>query len=132
RPGEGRPISSTVFRAAGRLFAGVRDAEEAAQISDQGGRWRASVGIDIDAEEVEYLSDGEIVEVNGREFEGPIFVFRSTKLKEVSFVPIGADASTSAVALSGHHQKEGHMAGTETKDPVATERARVKKIREAF
>lgn len=130
--GEGLTISPAGVKVTGRLFAGVRDAEEASTISDQGGRWRASVGIDIDADAVETLDEGETAEVNGREVEGPIFVFRSTKLKEVSFVPIGADASTSAVALSGHHQKEANMAGTAEKDPVATERARVRKIRETF
>lgn len=56
--------------------------------------WQASIGAEV--EKVVFAEDGEQVSVNGRTFSGPLYVARKTLLGEVSFVPLGADDSTSA------------------------------------
>ena len=98
-------------------------AAEAASISDQGGRWQASVGISIDAESIEFLGAEDSATVNGRKVEGPCVVFRKTQLRETSFVPVGADQDTSSIALTGH-QQEASVMPADNVDPIAAERAR--------
>ena len=62
-------------------------------IAEKGKRlaWQLSIGADIlKAESVE---EGSVV-VNGREFAAPIVVVRSSRLREVSVVAVGADCET--------------------------------------
>ena len=56
--------------------------------------WQASIGASI--ERREFVEPGSTVKVNGRNFTGPINVARASTLREVSFVPLGADPGTSA------------------------------------
>jgi hypothetical protein len=91
--------TGAVLNVRGTLFSGVAEAEEVARISDQGGRWQASVGIRIDFAELEFIESGQFAQVNGRELAGPFVMLKATTLREVSFVPLGADGATSAVAL---------------------------------
>lgn len=130
--GLGIRIGNGKIDVAGSLFLGVADASEVASISDQRGKWKASVGIAIAADRVEMLGKDETADINGREIAGPCVVFRKTTLREVSFVPIGADTNTSAIALSGQHQKEASVMPAEKDESVAHERARIKSIREEF
>lgn len=60
--------------------------------------WQASIG--ASADRVEHVDAGETVKVNGRLFAGPVYVVRASTLREVSFVPIGADGATSATVAS--------------------------------
>jgi len=53
--------------------------------------WELSIGVDYDLEEV---AAGEIVQVNGQSYEGPIFVGRRARHRELSIVDLGADDST--------------------------------------
>lgn len=53
--------------------------------------WELSIGVDFDLEEV---SQGETVEVNGATLEGPLFVGRRAVFRELSIVDVGADDST--------------------------------------
>ena len=89
------------LRVRGVLFQGIDEADEVASISDQGGRWQASIGIGISFvdDDVSYAEEGASVHVNGRLLDGPFLLLKNTTLKEVSFVPLGADTNTSAVAL---------------------------------
>jgi hypothetical protein len=62
--------------------------------ASKGFPWQASIGASIDR--MEFVDKGATVKVNGRNFDGPIYVARATSLGEVSFVTIGADGATSA------------------------------------
>jgi hypothetical protein len=65
-----------------------------AQDSDDGFPWQMSIG--VQPGEVQEVAKGQKVSVNGQSFDGPLLVFRKNEIFEVSFVPIGADTSTSA------------------------------------
>jgi phage major head subunit gpT-like protein len=67
---------------------------EIATSAANGFPWQASIGATV--EKVVFVEEGETVTANGRTFTGPVYVARRTVLGEVSFVPLGADDSTSA------------------------------------
>lgn len=114
--------------------------EEVAKLSDYGFEWQMSVGLDV----LEYddIDEDEEEQVNGRLCKGPMMVARRSKLREVSFVPCGADENTSAFALAAggggmipiHNKKQETAMAEETKvnDALATERKRVADIKAAF
>lgn len=56
--------------------------------------WQASIGADII--QAEFIPNGNQIQVNGRTFDGPLYVIRKSILKEISFVDNGADTNTSA------------------------------------
>lgn len=120
-------------RVVGFLFRGVPAADEVARISDQGGKWQASIKAVPNLDCVETFDTGT-VKVNGVELSAPLTVWRESYLREVSFTPRGVDTSTSAIALSGTNEttKAAGRPRENTMDPVQQERARVKSIREAF
>lgn len=70
-----------------------------AQVADvvvpatNGFQWQLSIG--AVPTRTEFLEAGESTEVNGREVHGPLTISRETELKEISFVPLGADGDTS-------------------------------------
>ena len=80
-------------------------AREVVASARNGFPWQASIG--ALAEQVEYVPEGRTVQVNGREFSGPINVVRKATLGEISFVDLGADMHTSAsVAAAAAIQNE--------------------------
>lgn len=87
----------------GGLMSGVgEDAQEVRDLAGNGFPWQASIG--ADAQRIEYVDRDEKVTVNGRSFTGPLYVARATTLGEVSFVPRGADSSTSASVAAAASQ----------------------------
>ena len=90
------------LRVEGRLLSSA-DGLGVAALSDEGFPWQASVGLGVKSARL--IDDGEEEEINGRMFAGPV-VRVSSVLREVSFVPMGADANTSAVALSASAEQE--------------------------
>lgn len=60
----------------------------------RGFKWRASMG--VDSQHFEKVESGDVVNVNGREFSGPLYVLRSGVMDEVSLLPIAADRTSSA------------------------------------
>lgn len=66
--------------------------------SDEGFPWQMSVHIEPGS--VEEVMSSSNVTVNGRDFAGPITVFRNSKIAEVSFTATGWDSNTSATAMS--------------------------------
>lgn len=119
----------------GYLFVGVPAADEVARISDQGGKWQASVRAEPNLDRIDFVGAENTATVNGREIQGPVAVWRETYLREASFTPRGVDSSTSGVALS-HPPAAAPPAPNQKKetamDPVIAERQRAKSIREAF
>lgn len=81
----------------GQLLSGTEDADKVASYADQGYPWEMSVGVDLDAA---LLGEGLTAEVNGQTVEGPIWITTSARLREASFVVVGADAETSAEVLT--------------------------------
>jgi hypothetical protein len=68
---------------------------EVAQLFSEGAPWEMSVGIDAKLEPVE----GDI-SANGQNFSSVRGAFRHGTLREVSFVPMGADPHTGVVAFA--------------------------------
>jgi hypothetical protein len=69
--------------------------------------WAASVG--ISPERVEPVDANQQVTVNGRDFNGPIFVVRAGRLGEVSFVGVGADESATATIAAAQGGRSDTM-----------------------
>ena len=76
----------------------TKDAEEVLNLADEGFPWQASIG--VWAEEVFFVEAGSKVTVNGQEIQGPVDVWSKSYVREVSFVTLGADSRTAAIALS--------------------------------
>ncbi len=107
----------------GRLVAeGIvsRDTPAAREIVVSGKRgfpWQASIGAVV--QDSEFIRAGKPVVVNGRNFEGPLYVARKTSLGEISFVDLGADGNTAAT-IAAQQQEKSVMDGTEhesTREP---------------
>lgn len=66
-------------------------------------KWAASIGFAIDR--VERVDAEQVVTVNGRKFNGPLYVVRAGRLGEVSFVGTGADPNASASVAAAYGGK---------------------------
>ncbi len=86
--------SSQRLKVAGVISGVGEAAKEVVELASNGFPWQASIGASI--QKLEFVDQGESVKVNGRNFNGPVYVARQTVLGEVSFVPMGADGNTSA------------------------------------
>ncbi|MBY0515098.1 MAG: Mu-like prophage major head subunit gpT family protein [Gemmataceae bacterium] len=83
----------------GGPFSG--QAEHAAKVTepaDGGFPWQMSIG--AEPVRTEFLEAGRTATVNGQEVTGPLTISWETEIKEVSFVPVGADGHTSAVVAN--------------------------------
>lgn len=69
-------------------------AREVEATADNGFPWQASIG--ASADKIIFLDRGEKQTVNGKQITGPLYIARKANLKEVSFVALGADDSTSS------------------------------------
>jgi len=89
------------LRIGGRLFTGIEPAAASvAAKADAGAPWQMSVGIWPDS--VEEVPAGSPLTLNQTSHTGPAHVFRRSRVREVSFVALGADASTSASVFNRH------------------------------
>lgn len=70
--------------------------------------WKASIG--LEATSLERVESGESVKVNGRVFNGPVYIVRAGILNEVSLLSIGADKTASA-KVAAKSAKENDMDG---------------------
>jgi phage major head subunit gpT-like protein/phage head maturation protease len=87
-------INESGVTLSGTITGDNADAVEVIGQSRNGFRWQASIGASIVRQES--VKAGETARVNGREVAGPILIARESRLKEISFVAIGADSQTSA------------------------------------
>lgn len=82
------------------VISGVGSAaREVVGASDNGFPWQASIGASV--MRVVFVPDGKKDSANGKEFAGPVYIVRQSKLGEVSFVALGADDATSAKVEAG-------------------------------
>jgi len=63
--------------------------------ADQGHQWQFSIG--ADPQGIQFVEAGTKIQINGREWTGPINVIRPSTLRELSVVRLGADPATSAL-----------------------------------
>lgn len=70
------------------------------QDSKSGYPFQASISIEVKDEDVEEIELGETILVNNSPVKGPALIMRKGHLKECSFVSLGADEQTNAVAFS--------------------------------
>jgi len=86
--------------------------QKIARLSAAGMKWQASIG--AEAIRMEFVQPGKKAGANGRTFDGPCYIARKAKLRETSFVVLGADGGTSAnVAAS----QTPELIGAETMNP---------------
>lgn len=97
---ESATIDGDGIRLEGVLSSATEAGREVAATADEGFPWEASVGIAVD--KAVRLDDGEEREVNGKMHKGPLTIIQKSRLREVSFVPNGADAKTRVAVFSGH------------------------------
>jgi len=81
--------------------------------------WQASIGADII--QAEFIPNGNQIQVNGRTFDGPLYVIRQSILKEISFVDNGADTNTSAQVAAQSKEEKQMNDETKTTDLKAKE-----------
>lgn len=74
------------------------DAKKISKLSSQGHKWEMSGYFKPDR--IYKLSPGQKTVMNGLEIEGPKTIFMDTEVREVSFVTLGADPATFAMAFS--------------------------------
>jgi len=87
----------------GKISAGNAHAAEIEASAAAGFPWQASIGASI--ERMIRLDEGEQIKVNGRTIVGPVLVARKSRLREVSFVALGADDNTSARLAASFQRK---------------------------
>jgi hypothetical protein len=80
------------------FFATSKDGIECLALAEEGFPWQASVGIKPIS--IRQLSPGESTIVNSRTVTGPAEIWLKSEVKEVSFVSLGADSSTSISVFS--------------------------------
>lgn len=89
-------------------------------------QWEASMGFLVN--KIGVVADGEEREVNGRIIQGPVAVVEESTLRECSFVPLGEDSQTEALAFSALSNERSPVMDDEEKKPGAT----VAELKEAF
>lgn len=87
------------FYISGKFSNSTQDAKEVMALADEGYPWQASIS--VRPTKVERLEDKKIkAMVNGSQVEGPLEIWRESKVGEVSFVSLGADDNTAAITMS--------------------------------
>jgi phage major head subunit gpT-like protein len=107
--------SGTDLTVATEVIGESEEVAKAVNLARKGWKFQASIGADVGR--IENIAAGESVEVNGRQFAGPISVVRASTLREVSIVLFGADAATSAAIAAEANDGGFHMADHANQKP---------------
>jgi hypothetical protein len=97
-------VVGTELIAAGVISRDTAWAKDVTLSAKNGFPWQISMGGPI--LEAEYIPKDQKVIVNGRTFEGEMYIVRQMTLKEVSFVDLGADSNTTAVVEAQYDEKD--------------------------
>ena len=116
----GKSAKASLDKKSGIMISGTMSkvtaaSKEICDLADEDFPWQASVGLDIDGD-LEYVPSDKKVKLNGRTFQGPLYVAGKSTLRECSFVPLGADGATKSMVLSADSQKGVAMEGDEVKE----------------
>lgn len=98
----------------GEILAESELARQVIALADKGFAWQASVGADVMRHQK--VAADQQATVNGQVFNGPLRIVKASKLREVSFVTLGADDATSARIAA--MAKEISMAHDATQKPT--------------
>lgn len=114
-------------------------ARDVANSGTKGFPWQASIGAEV--LDSEFVPSGQTVQVNGRTFDGPVYIIRKSVLKEISFVDNGADTRTSAKVAaeqsldfspqssgSGYRSDAGTEAVEQMRNQIVAEKQRIQAI----
>lgn len=74
------------------------DVKNIGSLAKNGFKWQVSIG--AAPKLVVHLERGQSEVVNGRRVEGPAYIVKQSVLREISFVPLGADGGTSATVAA--------------------------------
>ena len=99
----------------GEILAESDLAKQVTALAEKGFAWQASVGADVMRHQK--VAAGEQVTVNGQVFNGPVRIVKASKLREVSFVTLGADDATSA-RIAAEEAEELLMAESANETPA--------------
>jgi hypothetical protein len=91
---------------AGDVLGTSDTARQVIELADAGFTWESSVGLSV--ESVEEVREGTTVKANGRTFTGPVLIARKSRLKEVSFVVIGAAENSAATIAATLADRKDH------------------------
>jgi hypothetical protein len=106
----------TQIEIAGRLFADIDDvAKDIAAKADRGIKWQLSVGIFPTS--TEKLNGSQTHNINGQSFMGELALLKNNRIREISFVTVGADDKTTATVFNAQSTKpqESEMTPEEAK-----------------
>lgn len=103
------------------VFSGAAEAAaEVRALAAEGFPWQASIG--VQALQVLELAKGQSREVNGREIQGPAEIWLESRVSEVSFVPLGADAGTKVTVFSEREEEPASSINQEEgREPMTLE-----------
>ena len=97
-------ISAQRIKISGVVSHDGPDAQRVVASSKNGFPWQMSIG--ASPGQIDFVESGKSIKVNGKNFNGPVYVARQNVLGEISFVPRGADSNTSVnVAASAINNK---------------------------
>lgn len=99
----------------GEILADSEAAQRVVQLADAGYEWQASVGADVRRQQK--LNADATAVANERTYQGPLRLVKTSNLREVSFVVLGADAETS-VAIAAEEAEELVMANDAIETPA--------------
>jgi hypothetical protein len=101
-------VSPQRVKAAGVLSGLPEHTDEVRHTAKQGFPWQASLGASVEQPggKMEFVARGESCKVNGRNWDGPLYVARGATIREISLVPMGADGNTSAAVAAAFHTGE--------------------------
>jgi Mu-like prophage major head subunit gpT/Caudovirus prohead serine protease len=106
----------------GEILADSDLAKQVTALAEKGFAWQASVGADVMRHQK--VAAGESVTVNGQTFIGPVRIVKASKLREVSFVTLGADDATSA-RIAAEEAEELLMAESANETPAEVTETKV-------
>lgn len=88
----------------GEFSSSTPDAQEVLDLADEGYPWQTSIG--VWAEEIKFIEVGQKTKINGLDLEGPAEIWTKSFVREASFVSLGADPGTAAIALDDNLSDE--------------------------
>ena len=102
-------IDGNAVNIEGKLSFDNADVTDIVKTNKAGKRWQVSVGSgSVPASMQQFVSEGEKVTINGQVQTGPLIIVR-TPIREVSFVPAGADLHNSVTIHASTLQGENIM-----------------------
>lgn len=117
------------INATGKLTGKSNDRQEVEEMASDGYEWQSSIGAYPTATPIK-VTRGAKATVNGQTVEGPCYIARKSKLREITLLTIGADAGTQVVVAAEQGDGDGDgtpkpiQGGSDTMAKLKLEQAR--------